>query len=291
MQHRSATQAARATRVIAMLAALPLIAACPRRARPDLEPTPEQMAIDSLPYDAMASRIITSLQPQAGEHVIVRYDPAVLADLAGRLQEKLAQAGAIVDLVDYGPIPDFESTLQRADAYLWLPTNIGPTPQQAQALSRWLASGPKRQIHFHWGAGTSDVDGLPGVHTFVFDTVYVNALDIDYAALDRAQDAAIAKLRSGEVRVTTPAGTDLRFQLGNRPVTKQNGDASRARAARATVPIDKEIELPAGAIRVAPVETTVQGVLVVPSARIGGATVRGLRLEFKDGVIVNGSAE
>jgi hypothetical protein len=42
---------------------------------------------------------------------------------------------------------------------------------------------------------------------------------------------------------------------------------------------------------VAPIETSVQGVLVVPSARIGGATVRGLRLEFKDGVVVNGSAD
>ena len=40
----------------------------------------------------------------------------------------------------------------------------------------------------------------------------VKALDIDYAAQSRRQDEANVLLRSGDVRVTTPDGTNLRFR-------------------------------------------------------------------------------
>jgi hypothetical protein len=40
----------------------------------------------------------------------------------------------------------------------------------------------------------------------------VKALDIDYAPRSRRQDEAIVLLRSGDVRVTTPDGTNLRFR-------------------------------------------------------------------------------
>ena len=53
--------------------------------------------------------------------------------------------------------------------------------------------------------------------------------------------------------------SDLRFRIGDRPVTLQDGDASAARAARGRVLIDREIELPAGVVRVAPLEETVEG--------------------------------
>ena len=59
--------------------------------------------------------------------------------------------------------------------------------------------------------------------------------------------------------MTSPSGTDLRFRTGDRPVNLQDGDASRARAARGVVLIDKEIELPAGAIRVAPMRRASKG--------------------------------
>jgi leucyl aminopeptidase (aminopeptidase T) len=45
----------------------------------------------------------------------------------------------------------------------------------------------------------------------------VDALDIDYRNLAARMDRAIAQLRAGEVRVTTPHGTDIRFRVGDRP--------------------------------------------------------------------------
>jgi leucyl aminopeptidase (aminopeptidase T) len=132
---------------------------------------------------------------------------------------------------------------------------------------------------------------LAGEHSAALDSVYQNALEIDYAALSAAQDRAINRLRSGTVRVRTPAGTDLSFRIGERPFNKQNGEASTARMRSAMVRIDREIELPAGVMRVAPVEETVNGRLVIPSARFGDKTARQLQLEISRGRVTRVAAQ
>jgi hypothetical protein len=98
-------------------------------------------------------------------------------------------------------------------------------------------------------------------------------------------------LRSGTVRVQTPAGTEISFRIGERPFNKQDGDASSERMRTARVRIDREIELPAGVIRVAPLEETVNGRIVIPSARFGDKTARGVRLEFNNGRITRIEAD
>ena len=177
--------------------------------------------------------------------------------------------------------------------YVWLPAgdNAITTSAQAAALGRWLDERRGRQVHFHWNGGTQGLDGIMGAHSPTYDSIYVAALSIDYAALDAVQSQAIEILRSGEIHVTTPAGTDLRFSVGDRPFNKQNGDASREAMANARTRIDREIELPAGVIRVAPLEQTVNGMLVVPWARFDGATIRGLRLTIVNGAITDVEAE
>jgi hypothetical protein len=84
-------------------------------------------------------------------------------------------------------------------------------------------------------------------------------------------------MRAGEVRVD-PRGDRPRFRIGSRVVNFQDGDASRARADKGVVLIDREIELPAGAIRVAPLEETVQGAIVFPPSQWSGRPVLGLKL-------------
>jgi leucyl aminopeptidase (aminopeptidase T) len=114
--------------------------------------------------------------------------------------------------------------------------------------------------------------------------VYQHALlQTDYRTLGARQRELESALRDGEVRVTTPAGTDIRFRVGDRPVTKQDGDASAARARQARNLIDREIELPAGAIRVAPLEESVEGRIVFPPGLWGGERVDGLVLTFSRG--------
>jgi hypothetical protein len=245
-----------------------------------------------LVQEGIAARIVAALQPETGEYAIVRYETGSAAGLETALQQALMARGVRTSLLEYGPVSDFEARLDRTDIYIWLPLSspTGAVLEQVEALGRWLDAGRGRQIHFHWGAGTMAEDGFAGEHSPAYDSVYVDALDIDYGALDRRQSAAIATMRSAEVRVTTNAGTDVRFRVGDRPFNKQNGDASRAAMASAVTRIDREIELPAGVIRVAPLEETVHGTFVVPSARFGDTEVRDLRLEFRGGQATNISA-
>lgn len=244
-------------------------------------------------YPSLARRIVTALKVEAGERVLLRYDQATLGPLEAEVTKQLEAKGAKVERITYAPAPDLAERLARTDIFIWLPAGEdAQTPAaERKILATWLDQGRGRQIHFHWNGGTRDADGLPAKHVAAYDAVYVDALDIDYAALSRTQDDAIALLRSGEVRVTSPSGTDIRFTVGDRPFNKQDGDASRARVAGARTRVDREIELPAGVLRVAPIETTANGTLAIPSARFGTAQVKNAKLTIVDGVVTTATAD
>jgi len=164
----------------------------------------------------------------------------------------------------------------------------GPTPADPAyaAMQDVLRAGRGRTVHFHW-AGAYALDGTLLDMTGAIDATYRRALhDTDYAALAATQAAFENAMRTAEVRVTTPLGTDLRFRIGERPATKQDGDASAARAARARNLIDREVELPAGAIRVAPVEESVHGTIAFPATTWQDRPVRGLMLRIDAGRVV-----
>ena len=255
---------------------------------PSLFPT----ELDSLPLGEMANQIVAALAP-AGERVLLRYDPQTMPGLSAYVASALEERDAEADFMPYGAVPRFEERLAAADVYVWLPA--GPdavtTSDQAAALGGWLDEGHGRQIHFHWGAGTIGTDGIAGVHSPTYDSIYVAALRIDYGELRRRQSTAVELLRTAEIHVTTPAGTDIRFRVGDRPVNIQGGDASRRQMANARTRIDREIELPAGVIRVAPLEETVNGTVVIPSARFGETLVENLRLTFEAGRMTAISAD
>lgn len=244
---------------------------------------------EDISYEAIAARISTALQADVGEQVLIRYDPTVLPGLPPILQQTLREAGAQAITRPYGPLADFDQQLGETDVYIWLPASeqVPHDPAQTEALGQWLDAGRGRQIHFHWGLGTMGIDGVAGEHSEAYDSVYVRALDIDYEELNRQQEAAIALLSLGPVRVTTQAGTDIRFGVAERPFNKQNGDASARNMTSAVTRIDREIELPAGVVRVAPLEESVNGTIVLPQVRFGEAIVEHLRLEFEAGQITN----
>jgi hypothetical protein len=166
------------------------------------------------------------------------------------------------------------------------------------AMQDWLKDDLKerrgrRTVHFHWVENGSayQLPGQPLPPRFAIDGLYQRALlQTDYAALAAKERAVADALRSGEVRLTSPSGTDLRFRVGDRPINLQDGDASRARSARGQVLIDKEIELPAGVVRVAPLEDSVEGVIAFPTSQWDGRPVEGLKLRFARGRVVDVAA-
>ncbi len=238
-------------------------------------------------YEKLAARIVGALRLRSGESVLVRFDPGYLAPLQAAVRRRLGEAGAAC----LASVPASETLpaalLGKAQVFLRLP--LGPAARplseaEEDTLRRWLdRAGARRELHFHWSDGTRHPDGLPAPHTPDLDRLYEEALDIDYAALDAAQERAIGILRLGTVRIRTPAGTDLMFRIARRPFNKQNGDASPERAQAARLRVNRHIELPAGALRVAPVEESAFGQIVLAEARFGNTVARNVVLLFDNG--------
>ena len=260
------------------------------------------------PYDAsaVAARIVGQLKLRPDERVIVRVDPGYMADLTPALETAIDKAGAkVAAVLPYVPAASspgdvelagtkLRVALKDSTVYLWMPLRTDlrqVTKSEEVQLVDWLKQGgTRREIHFHWNGGSVLADGLPTAHHDRFDTVYTNALEIDYQALGAAQARAVEMLRAGPVRVRTPAGTDITFRVGDRPFNRQDGDGSAERMRQAKVQVDREIELPAGVLRVAPLEETANGVIVIPDARFGTQRARGVRVRIVNGKVTEVTA-
>jgi leucyl aminopeptidase (aminopeptidase T) len=265
-------------RLLAGLLALPLLA-----------------QLSPLNYPRIADRLIGALNLSPGERVLIPTDPGYFDALIPALEARIQKAGAKPIRIEWSPKGaqrpgrSIRDLLEETDVFLWLPfrTNFREvTQQESRDIARWTdLGGTRRQIHFHWDQGSVEADGLAGEHTAALDKVYESALAIDYRAMAAAQQRAATRLAAAQVRVTTPAGTNLRFEIRDRPFNRQDGVATAKRMESAKVRVDREIEFPSGVLRVAPIEETANGVLVVPEARFGGTVTKNLRLEFKDGKV------
>jgi len=282
-------------RTISILAALFVSAASPHSAMAQSD--------DPTDWRAAAARIVSRLALVRGERVLLVAVPGAADALVPVLREAIRAAGGsdLGAVAQQGVQPlawstdftnelakktggAFDEDLSTVDAAIMMPGATVTDPAYA-GMQRVLRSGHGRTVHFHW-AGAYDEAGVLLPTTPDIARVYLRALlETDYAAIAAKQRAFEAAMRGKVVRVTTPRGTDLRFRIGDRPVTKQDGDASAARAKLARNLIDREVELPAGAVRVAPIESSVEGTIAFPPSVWGGTPVEGLVLTFARGQV------
>jgi len=266
----------------------------------------------TMDWEALAGHIVERLDLKPGERFVAVARPGYFDELIPHLRYAVMQAGAVdLGVIDAlaEPVPDAWSAevlraggtaarpvlsdmLKDVDASVMLP---GAVPSQAAylAVQDNLRAGLGRTIHFHWleNGSVFPLPGQPLPPVHVIEATYQRALlDADYAALAAHQRRFEQAMRGAEVRVTSPAGTDIRFRIGDRPVNFQDGDASAERTARGEVLIDREIELPAGAIRVAPIEESVHGTIAFPPSQWSGAAVTGLVLTFEAGRVTAATA-
>ncbi|MGD9905014.1 MAG: aminopeptidase [Vicinamibacterales bacterium] len=261
----------------------------------------------SFDWPAIAARLVQQLAPQPGERLLILAHPGLFEDLIPHLRYAIARAGAtdvgVVDVLAEPVLRGWDLDLVRrgnararaaykamfagVDGAIMMPGAVPAHPAYA-ALQDLLREGRGRTVHFHWVENGSayPLPGQPLPSRAAIDALYQRALlQTDYAALGRVLERFEQALRTGEVRVTSPAGTDLRFRVGTRVVNRQDGDASAARTAKGQVLIDREIELPAGVARVAPLEDSVEGTIAFPPSQWDGRPVEGLRLHLARGVV------
>ena len=247
----------------------------------------------SFEFDQCARKIADALQLGSGESVLIKLDTGIFTSLVRPLQNVIRACGAHISGVilaeDVTTSTDEElSSLRRlfdaADVFIWLPElHQGNRPALARALNEWLDAKRGRAVHFHWNSGSYPIGFMELPSQDFIDRIYLAALDVSPRGLEREHQKAIPILRSGPVRVTTPEGTDISFAVGDRPFCSQIGDASRERMKSARTRIDRDIELPAGVLRVAPIETSVNGSVFLPVWRPVVTEGRNLMLRFARG--------
>jgi hypothetical protein len=244
-------------------------------------------------YDKCARRIAEALKLRAGESVVVKHHPRVFNPLLEPLQQAIAASGANITGMlraddDDSPSDEGLTSLRRlfdnADVFIWLPElDQGSRPVLSGVIGEWLDARRGRALHFHWNSGSYPIGFTELPAQDYIDQTYLAALDVRPGDLEGKHQQAIAMLKSAAVRVTTPEGTDISFATGDRPFCSQVGDASRERIQSARTRIDRDIELPAGVLRVAPVEATANGSIVLPVWRPVKTEGRNLTLQFAMG--------
>ncbi len=256
-------------------------------------------------WEAIANKIVAQASPQPGEKILLVAKPGEFDSLILYLKKKIdAAKGQYLGTISVNSeAPEAWNTeftrvaasksgkalaehFRTVDLGIMLP-GADTTHVPYAAMQEVLRNGNGRTIHFHW-AGAYQLNGSLLARTEFVDELYQTAfLGTDYTKLAqhliKFEDAA----RNSTIRITTPLGSDIQFIIGDRPVTKQDGNASRARSDSARNFIDREVELPAGAIRVAPIEKSVNGVIVFPDTQWNGTTVKGLTMQFKEGKVIN----
>ena len=279
----------------------------------------------TMQWESLAERIVEQLQLEPGEKVISLGQRDVFEDLIPHLRYAVIKAGGVdlgvINTLDE-PFPDkwdmevvdgnfamareaYIELLKDVDVAIMLPgTNqVQPAYSAMQELLRREGEG-RRTIHFHWThpySSSGNQYGMMGVHVLpghppppmqVIDSVYQRAvLETDLTALSEHQQRFAAALRLGQVRITSPAGTDLTFRVGERDIIQQNGDASAVRMRNNAAFLTREVEIPAGVVRVAPVEENVNGVVVYPYSAWDGQTVINAKLTYQNGRIVASEAD
>lgn len=167
-----------------------------------------------------------------------------------------------------------------ADVFVWLQNDwrAAHATHSVGQSETVLADWPGRSVHFHWFHDPNDPDPDSAANR-ALDLVYQRAvLDLDYPALARMLRRLAGAMAGATVRVTDPAGTDLRFRLTDR-FCRNDGDASRQAMAGAASARDREEEIPCGALRSIPVQDSAGGVLAFD--RDPGYPVLGYGLDFR----------
>jgi leucyl aminopeptidase (aminopeptidase T) len=255
-------------------------------------PIPHQglEATHRLDWRAMAAKLVREvirLEPQ--ERVLISADPHCGGAMLDAVRQEIQRARGIelATMLHWTPEltklrksdgtkPDpadahaedkaIAGLFAQADVYLWL-QNDWRSPRSTMTIGQSehiLETWPGRSVHFHWFHDPANPDPDHASNK-ALDLVYQDAvLNLDYAALARRMRDLASRMAERELRITTPAGTDLRLRTSTR-FHLNDGDASRAKAASARSPRDREEEIPCGALRTIPLLDSVEGVIALRS--------------------------
>jgi hypothetical protein len=263
----------------------------------------------TLNWEAISDKLIERMNLQKGERVLLVAKPGRFDTLISILQNKIKSKDAdylgTISVDSIQPVKwqtaftknavaldstKLEEYLSGIDLAIMMP-GAAPSDKVYGAIQNILKKGKARTIHFHWEGAIDLLTNSIQISDSIDQLYQQSLLNTDYRALSQIQKKFEEEAQDKWIDVSSAAGTQLRFKITGRPVTKQDGDASLKRSNSGRNLIDREVELPAGAIRVAPLEETVEGVIVFPVSQWQGQLVKNLILTFKNGKIISVKAD
>jgi len=116
---------------------------------------------------------------------------------------------------------------------------------------------------------------LASMSTEAFEDFYFNVCNLDYSKMAKAMDGLVELMNKTDKVHLKGKGTDLKFSIKDIPAIKCAG----------------EMNIPDGEVFTAPVRDSVNGVISYNAPSLyEGITFENIRLEFKDGKIINATA-
>ena len=157
-----------------------------------------------------------------------------------------------------------------------------PTPVAAAMAESdaFLAPTTKSLSHTRARGAACEAGGRGATLPGITEDVFVTGLDADYAAIDAACDAVLSAVEDAdEIRLTSPAGTDVTFGIGDREWLADTGSVHAP---------GEFSNLPAGEVFVAP--ETATGTVVVDGTMMPHGLLDGDRrvaFECEDGLVTS----
>ena len=124
--------------------------------------------------------------------------------------------------------------------------------------------------------GRTRIISMPGINENMFS---IGGMTADYNALQK-EIAGLASIfrRKRDVRVTSPGGTDIRFSIGAKWRTDDNGICNRP---------GQVMNLPSGRVFVFPKEDTMNGTIVIDGSWEGNLIQEPIIMEVENGIVTN----
>jgi aminopeptidase len=258
-------------------------------------------------YTKLAELLIHhSTALQAGEHILIEaFDMPremiielvkVVHAVGGNAHVVLRDAQVMRALQSGGSDQAFEvwseydlERMKRMDAYLGLrgSHNVseasGMESQRQQAFGRLYGTPvhmKQRLNHTKWCVlrwPTPAMAQLAGMNTEAFEDFYFDVCTLDYSKMAEAADKLVDVMNeTDQVHIQGPGDTDLRFSIKDIPARPCSGN----------------MNIPDGEVFTAPVKDSVNGVIHYNTPSIyRGHSFENIRLEFKEGKIVNCTAD
>lgn len=188
----------------------------------------------------------------------------------------------------YNMIADFEANvMSKMDAYIGLRSGDNINEQadvpddQMRLHGKTIGQKVHREIRVpktRWVVlryPTSSMAQLAKMSTEQFEDFYFDVCNLDYGKMDKAMDSLVELMNKTDKIRLTGTDTDLTFSIKDIPAIKCSG----------------QMNIPDGEVYTAPVRDSVNGTITYnTSSPYNGFTFENVRLTFKDGKIVEATA-